>query len=157
MAIKRTKISFETLMNQCLKTIFVKTMVKIFNNSKTSGWSTYYCIVFMFFSFYQTSVTHCNFLGSNHRKISIFWLRLELLEVNVKTIKNIPFIWQLLKKKAKKNLAILVVLRKKNDPFTGIKLEWLCTPEKYWHFYIRNILQMWLLPRFFWQFWCSYT
>ena len=85
-------------MNQCLKTIFVKTMVKIFNNSKTSGWSTYYCIVFMFFSFYQTSVTHCNFLGSNHRKISIFWLRLELLEVNVKTIKN---------------LAIFVVLRKK--------------------------------------------
>lgn len=100
-------------MNQCLKTIFVKTMVKIFNNSKTSGWSTYYCIVFMFFSVYQTSVTHCNFLGSNHRKISIFWLRLELLEINVKTIKNIPFIWQFLKKKGKKNLAILVVLRKK--------------------------------------------
>ena len=101
MAIKRTKISFETLMNQCLKTIIVKTMVKIFNNSKTNGWSTYYCIVFMFFfSIYQTSVTHCNFLGANHRKISI---RLGLLEVNLKTIKNIPFIWQLLKKKAKKS------------------------------------------------------
>ena len=88
-------------------------MVKTFNNSKTSGWSTYYCIVFMFFSIYQTSVKHCNFLDTNHRKISIFWLRLGLLEVNVKTIKNIPFIWQFLKKKGKKNLAILVVLRKK--------------------------------------------
>ena len=145
-------------MNQCLKTIFVKTMVKIFNNSKTSGWSTYYCIVFMFFSVYQTSVTHCNFLGSNHRKISIFWLRLELLEVNVKTIKNIPFIWQILKKRQKKSCH-LGGFEKKNVPFAGIKLEWLCTPEKYWHFYIRNTLQMWLpdMSRFFWQFWCSYT
>ena len=112
-------------MNQCLKTIIVKTMVKIFNNSKTSGWSTYYCIVFMFFSVYQTSVTHCNFLGSNHRKISIFWLRLELLEVNVKAIKNIPFIWQLLKKKAKKSCH-LGGFEKKKWPFyrnqTGMTL-----------------------------------
>ena len=88
-------------------------MVKTFNNSKTSGWSTYYCIVFMFFSIYQTSVKNCNFLDTNHRKISTFWLRLGLFEVNVKTIKNNPFIWQLLKKKAKKILPIWWFLRKK--------------------------------------------
>ena len=109
-------------------------MVKTFNNSKTSGWSTYYCIVFMFFfSIYQTSVTHCNFLGANHMKISIFWLTLGLLEVNVKTIKNIPFIWQLLKKKAKKKPCQFGGFEKKMSFLQ--ELECLCTPEIYWHIY----------------------